>query len=62
MTERLLKDVYKTPLAVVRGFFLCDGIADAVSTDNIVSRGDWGSGGTLKPEEDDLGEKYWMVF
>jgi hypothetical protein len=31
MAEKLLKEEYKTPLAMVRGVFLCDGIADTVS-------------------------------
>jgi hypothetical protein len=31
MAERLLKDEYKTPLAMVRGVFLCEEIAVPVS-------------------------------
>jgi hypothetical protein len=28
----ILKDVYKTPLAVVRGVFLCDNLADTLAS------------------------------
>jgi hypothetical protein len=31
MAEKLLKDEYKTPLAVVRGVFLCEDVAVPVS-------------------------------
>jgi hypothetical protein len=30
MTEKFLKDEYETPLAMVRGVFLCDNVADTV--------------------------------
>jgi hypothetical protein len=62
MVAKLLKEMYEAPRASVRGVFLCDGIADTVSTDNIISQGGWVGGGTLRPEEDDTGDKYWMVF
>jgi hypothetical protein len=62
MSVELLKDEYKTPLAMVRGVFLCDGIADVVSIDDGVTRDGWNSGGTLKPEENDTNDELWMVF
>jgi hypothetical protein len=62
MDSKLLREVYKTPLAVVRGVFLCDGIADVVSIDDGVTKDGWGSGGTLKPEDNDGNEELWMVF
>jgi hypothetical protein len=62
MKEMKKKSVYLTPRADVRGVFLCDGIADVVSIDDGVTRDGWGSGGTLRPEDNDTNEELWMVF
>jgi hypothetical protein len=38
----LLKDEYKTPLAMVRGVFLCEDVADTlVSTRGNIRQEDW---------------------
>jgi hypothetical protein len=52
MVERLLKDEYKTPLAMVRGVFLCDEVADTVfSPVRGVDVEDWEPGGETTSAE-----------
>jgi hypothetical protein len=41
MTERLLKDEYKTPRAQVRGVFLCEDVAVPVSVRGVIVQEDW---------------------
>jgi hypothetical protein len=42
LDNRHLKDEYKTPLAMVRGVFLCDNIADTmVSARGSIRQEDW---------------------
>jgi hypothetical protein len=53
---------YEAPLAEVRGAFFVDGIADTVSIDDGVTRGNWEDGGTLKPTDKDEDENLWIFF
>jgi hypothetical protein len=41
MSVELLKDEYKTPLAVVRGVFLCEDVAAPVSALGAITQDDW---------------------
>jgi hypothetical protein len=50
MAEKLLKDEYKTPLAMVRGVFLCDNIADTlVSARASIRQEDWDPSSDVTP-------------
>jgi hypothetical protein len=63
MAVELLKDEYKTPLAVVRGVFLCDNVAGtevSVLSGNITQEA-WG-GDTTLGDTDAEGGDVWLMY
>jgi hypothetical protein len=63
MAVEPLKEVYKTPLAVVRGVFLCENLAaPAVSVLGAITQEDWGGDTTAKPTDEDAAGYYWIGF
>jgi hypothetical protein len=63
MAEKLLKEVYKTPLAVVRGVFLCEDVAVPVSvlTWDITQEG-WGDSYTTLGDDAAEGGEFWLGY
>jgi hypothetical protein len=50
MSVELLRDEYKTPLAVVRGVFLCEDVADTmVSARASIRQEDWDLSSDVTP-------------
>jgi hypothetical protein len=57
MAEKLLKDEYKTPLAMVRGVFLCEDVAVPVSVLTLeITQEAWGTSDATANQD------LWLAF
>jgi hypothetical protein len=59
MITEPLKEEYKTPLAMVRGVFLCENLMDCQSPVKRVTLEDWGTGDTQGADDGDVALPLW---